>query len=162
MLEKFFSNKKIIILVFSLIPLVIAYISEYFFEIQPCKLCIYQRIPYIIITIIVVIDLTKLFKKLSSKIISLIIEILLIVNFSIAIFHYGIEKRFFKFQSGCVNNLNDAGNFEDYKKMLANQDYVLCDQVSYEFLGVSMNIWNVIYTIIFFILIIQFSKKLSK
>ena len=162
MLEKFFSNKKIIILVFSLIPLVIAYISEYFFEIQPCKLCIYQRIPYIIITIIVVIDLTKLFKKLSSKIISLIIEILLIVNFSIAIFHYGIEKRFFKFQSGCVNNSNNAGNFEDYKKMLVNQDYVLCDQVSYEFLGVSMNIWNIVYTIVFFILIIQLSKKLSK
>ena len=162
MLEKIFSNKKIIILVFSLISLVIAYISEYFFEIQPCKLCIYQRIPYIIITIIVVIDLTKLFKKLFSKIISLIIEILLIVNFSIAIFHYGIEKRFFKFQSGCVNNLNNAGNFEDYKKMLVNQDYVLWDQVSYEFLGVSKNIWNIVYTIVFFILIIQLSKKLSK
>ena len=162
MLEKIFSNKKIIILVFSLISLVIAYISEYFFEIQPCKLCIYQRIPYIIITIIVVIDLTKLFKKLSSKIISLIIEILLIVNFSIAIFHYGIEKRFFKFQSGCVNNLNNTGNFEDYKKMLVNQDYVLWDQVSYEFLGVSKNIWNIVYTIVFFILIIQLSKKLSK
>lgn len=46
--------------------------------------------------------------------------------------------------------------------MLANQYYVLCDQFSYEFLGVSMNIWNVIYTIVFFILIIQFNKKLSK
>jgi disulfide bond formation protein DsbB len=162
MLEKFFSNKKIIILVFSLIPLVIAYVSEYFFEIKPCKLCIYQRIPYIMIATIVAIDFTKLFKKLSNKITNFVIEILLIVNFSIAIFHYGIEKRFFKFQSGCVNNLNNAENFEDYKKMLANQDYVLCDQVSYEFLGVSMNIWNVIYTIFFFILIIQFSKKLSK
>ena len=162
MLEKFFSNKKVIILVLSLIPLVVAYISEYFFEIQPCKLCIYQRIPYIIIAIIGVIDLTKLFKKLSNKITNITIEILLIVNFSISVFHYGIEKRFFKFQSGCVNNLTNAGNFEDYKKMLANQDYVLCDQVSYEFLGVSMNIWNVIYTIIFFILIVQFSKKLSK
>lgn len=151
MLEKFFSNKKIIILVFSLIPLVIAYVSEYFFEIKPCKLCIYQRIPYIMIATIVAIDFTKLFKKLSNKITNFVIEILLIVNFSIAIFHYGIEKRFFKFQSGCVNNLNNAENFEDYKKMLANQDYVLCDQVSYEFLGVSMNIWNVIYTIFFFI-----------
>lgn len=104
MLEKFFSNKKIIILVLSLAPLVIAYVSEYFFEIQPCKLCIYQRITYIIMATILVIDLTKLFKRLYNRITSSIIEILLIVNFLIAIFHYGIEKRFFKFQSGCVNN----------------------------------------------------------
>lgn len=116
MLSKIFSNKKIIILFLSLIPLAIVYISEYFFEILPCKLCIYQRIPYIIVGVITIVNIIKLFRNVLNKIINLTIEILLIINFSIAIFHYGIERRFFRFQSNCLNNLGDAENFEDYKK----------------------------------------------
>lgn len=159
MLSKIFSNKKIIILFLSLIPLAIVYISEYFFEILPCKLCIYQRIPYVIVGVITIVNIIKLFRNVLNKIINLTIEILLIINFSIAIFHYGIERRFFRFQSNCLNNLGDAENFEDYKKMLANQDYILCDQVSYEFFGVPISIWNAIYAFFFFLLVIKFNKN---
>ena len=124
MLNKIFSNKKIIILFLSLIPLAIVYISEYLFEILPCKLCIYQRIPYIIIGIITIANILKLFKNALNKVINLTIEILLIINFSIAIFHYGIEKRFLRFQSNCVNNLKDAQNFEDYKKIFLIEEKI--------------------------------------
>ena len=44
--------------------------------------------------------------------------------------------------------------------MLANQDYVLCDQVSYEFLGISMSFWNAVYALFFFIIVIKYNNNL--
>ena len=109
-------NKKVIILFLSICPLLVVYISELFFEIKACKLCIYQRIPYIIIIIIILLNLLPILNKISFKIINLIIEISLIVGFSISIFHYGVEKKIFKFSSNCINNFSTTQNFEDYKK----------------------------------------------
>ncbi|MSO14262.1 disulfide bond formation protein B [Rickettsiales endosymbiont of Trichoplax sp. H2] len=153
-------NKRIVILLLSIVPLLVVYSSELFFEVKACRLCLYQRIPYFIIVITILLTFSPFFKNISFKIINLILEISLIIGFSIAIFHYGVEKKIFKFNSKCTNNLSNAENFEDYKKMLVNQDYVLCDQVSYEFLGISMSLWNAIYTLFFFIIIIKYSNNL--
>ena len=43
-IKKFYS----IILIISLLSLLIALYIEFFLGYQPCKLCIYQRIPYLI------------------------------------------------------------------------------------------------------------------
>ena len=153
-------NKKTVVLLLSIFPLLVAYSSELFFEVQPCRLCLYQRIPYLVIAITILLTFVPIFKKISFKVINIILEIALISGFSIAILHYGVEKKIFKFNSKCTNNLSNAKNFEDYKRMLANQDYVLCDQVNYEFLGISMSLWNAIYTLFFFIIILKYNNNL--
>ena len=49
--RSFFSEKKyfFLILIISILVLISAYVLEYFFNYPPCKLCLYQRIPYVVL-----------------------------------------------------------------------------------------------------------------
>ena len=145
----------IIILILTIAPLSVAYIAEYLFNIIPCKLCIYQRVPYIIIGLLSMANLILPLKETYSKYSWTIIEITLIESFSLSLFHYGVEKKFFKFYSNYTNSLQTSENF---KKIITIQDYVPCDQVNFEIFGISASFLNILYAIFFFVLVIRLAK----
>ncbi len=91
--------------------------------------------------------------------VTMALEISMIASFCLSLFHYGLEKKFFTFNSDCVNNLQAAKSFEDFKLALMKQDYVLCDQINFEILGMPMSLLNMIYSIFFFVLIVKLNKK---
>ena len=72
-------NKKFLvyILVFVSLVLVCAYVIEYMFGHQPCKLCLYERIPYFL-SILLISKI--LFIKGSEKIILLILSLVFIIS----------------------------------------------------------------------------------
>ena len=68
-------NKRIllILLIFFSLILVSAFLIEYKLDHQPCKLCIYQRIPYFLaILLIVKIFFIKKYEKITLLIISIV------------------------------------------------------------------------------------------
>ena len=88
-------NKKFLvyILVFVSLVLVSAYVIEYMLGHQPCKLCLYERIPYFLSLLLI----SKiLFIKGSEKIILLILSLVFIISAILAFYHFGIEKVFSK------------------------------------------------------------------
>ena len=118
-------NKKFlfIILIFISFVLVSAFVIEYGFNHQPCKLCLYERIPYFLsILLIAKIFLIRGYEKVTLLILSLIF----IISSILAFYHFGIEQGFFKESLACaVENLSENLTKEDLLKEL-NQNSISC------------------------------------
>ena len=155
-------NKKIlfIILVFISFVLVSAFVIEYGFNHQPCKLCLYERIPYFLsILLIAKIFLIRGYEKVTLLILSLIF----IISSILAFYHFGIEQGFFKESLACaVENLSENLTKEDLLKEL-NQNSISCKDVSFSIFGISLAAINTIFSIalsvIFIKLFISYEKN---
>ncbi len=142
-------NLLILLLIASLAALGFVYISQFFFGIQPCDLCFYQRKPFLAIVAAASLTLTY-FKSEKSKRIALYIStILIIINFCIAFYHSGVEKKIFKMPETCsAHEVNQAKNLSDLKLALANAKTIRCDEPQFFLLGLSMANWNAIYCLV--------------
>ena len=96
-----FLNKKnfyLFIFVYSFLSILFALYTEYVLQYKPCKLCLYQRVPYIIAIFFSFIGYNY-FKN--DKILILII-IIFSVSSVVAGYHFGIENNIFEEFSGCT------------------------------------------------------------
>ena len=126
--------------------LIAALIIEYGLKYQPCKLCIYERVPYIIATLLIFI--TFIFKKYTKNLL-LILSILFFLSSILAFYHFGIEQGFFNDLSVCKSD-NLLGNLskEDILDQL-KQTPVSCKEVSFRILGFSLATTNMFLSLIF-------------
>ena len=155
-------NKKFlfIILIFISFVLISAFIIEYEFNHQPCKLCLYERIPYFLsILLIAKIFLIRGYEKITLLILSLIF----IISSILAFYHFGIEQGFFKESLACaVENLSKDLTKEDLLKELS-QNSISCKDVSFNIFGISLAAINTIFSIalsvIFVKLFISYEKN---
>ena len=90
-------NFYLFILFYSLLAIFFALYIEYILGYNPCKLCLYQRMPYII-TIFVSFIGYNYYKN--EKILTLII-IIFSISVLVSGYHFGIENNIFKEFSGC-------------------------------------------------------------
>jgi len=131
-----FLNKKkfyLFILFYSLLAIFFALYVEYVLEYKPCKLCLYQRVPYIFAIFISFVGYNY-FKN--DKIL-----ILIVVIFSIGVlisgYHYGIENSIFEEFSGCAaNNLEIIDKSELLKSL--DDNVSSCKDVNFKLFGISL------------------------
>ena len=131
-----FLNKKnfyLIVLFYSLFAIFFALYIEYILEYKPCKLCLYQRIPYVIAIFISFIGYNY-FKN--DKILILII-IIFSVSFFISGYHYGIENNFCVEFSGCTAKSLGTTDKQEILKSL-NDNITSCKDVNFKLFGVSL------------------------
>jgi disulfide bond formation protein DsbB len=142
-------KKNNLYLTFLLLIISIAFISalviQYGFGHQPCKLCIYQRIPYIFSILIII---TILFMKKYEKIFLLILAIIFFISFSLAFYHFGIEQGFFKELALCEsdNSFKDLSK-EQILEQLKNK-IISCKDVNFKILGLSLATINTIFSFV--------------
>tara|TARA_B100000029_G_C17210124_1_gene827720 strand:- start:70 stop:567 length:498 start_codon:yes stop_codon:yes gene_type:complete len=151
------TNKKILIslFLFICITLIIAYVIEFQFDQKPCKLCIYQRIPYFLSIFLI---LTALFLKTYKKFILLILCLVFISSSILAFYHFGIEQGFFKENLVCVNqNLSENLSKEQLLEQL-KENIISCKDVSFKIFGFSLAAINVIFSIALSIIFISLYK----
>ena len=109
------SKKNLLLAIFliSLVALISAYFIEYILGYQPCNLCLYERIPYFLAILILLINYK--YNKLEKYII-----ILLALNFFIAtilsLYHLGIEQGFI--QESLLCDLEKGANIIDKDEIL--------------------------------------------
>ena len=158
-------NKKIlfIILIFISFVLVSAFVIEYGFNHQPCKLCLYERIPYFLsILLIAKIFLIRGYEKITLLILSLIF----IISSALAFYHFGIEQGFFKESLVCISN-NEIDNLSKEDLLKEFQKTVInCKDVEFTLFGLSLATINVIISfilsVITFKLFLNYEKNRSK
>ncbi len=147
-------NFYIIIFIISLLSLLIALYIEFFLYYQPCKLCVYQRIPYLI-----AIFITFLGINYSKNLIWL--YALLIIFFSSLLlsgYHLGIEQEIFKEFSGCtVNSINITDKNELLK--LLNSDVKSCKNIDFTIFGLSLAAINFLLSFLILVLILKVIKN---
>ena len=121
------------ILFYSLFAILFALYVEYVLGYKACKLCLYQRIPYIIAIFISFIGYNY-FKN--NKILILII-IIFSISFFISGYHYGIENNIFKEFSGCTSKSLEIIEKSEILKSL-NNNITSCKDVNFKLFGISL------------------------
>jgi disulfide bond formation protein DsbB len=92
MLNRNINKYLIFILFFIFIALITAYFIQYSLGYQPCKLCIYERFPYIVsIILLIAILLNPKYQKITL----LILSIVFLCSVFLSFYHFGIEQGFF-------------------------------------------------------------------
>jgi len=143
MIKEKFTLKFILILI--LLVLVSAFIIEYAIGHKPCKLCIYQRIPYFLSFPLIA---QILFVKKFEKITLLILTFIFFVGFGLAFYHFGIEEGFFQESVACATQeiSNELTKEQILEKL--KQNSISCKNVSFKVLGLSLATINSIFSII--------------
>ena len=147
-------NKKNLtyILAFVFLVLISAFIIEYWLGHEPCKLCLYERIPYFFsIFLIIKIFFVKSYEKITLLILSLVF----ITSSVLAFYHFGIEQGFFKETLACTTgNVSETLTKEDLLEQL-KQNVISCKDVSFKIFGFSLAAINTIFSILFSVIFIK-------
>ncbi|MFT6333179.1 MAG: disulfide bond formation protein DsbB [Lentimonas sp.] len=135
-----------------------AYISQYFFDLQPCQLCLWQRKPFFgIITISAIFLIIPFLKKHQHFAVKAAL-LLLLINAAIAFYHAGVEKKYFKGLSSCSGIMQTPHNLDELIIFLEKASIVPCNEPQFMFLEISMAGWNFIYCLIIALLLITISS----
>ena len=156
------TNNIFLIVILAIISLTIisALIIQYWLGHEPCKLCLYERIPYFL-SILLIIKI--IFIKRYEKITLLILSLVFISGATLAFYHFGIEQGFFSESSVCATgDLSKILSKEELLKEL-KQNSISCKDVSFRMLGLSLaainTIFSLILSVIFIRLFINYEKN---
>ena len=154
------SRKNNTILIFILLALsaslISAYVIEYGFGHKPCKLCIYQRFPYIVSILLL---LSILLFKRNVKFHLLILAIVSLLGSILAFYHFGIEQGFFDESIVCeTQSLQEGLSKKDILEQL-KQNTVSCKNVTFTFFGLSLASINTIVSFVLFVIFIRLYKN---
>jgi disulfide bond formation protein DsbB len=111
------------------------------FGFHPCKLCIWQRIPYAIVFVLAgILFFTR------ARFILLLIAAACLFNAGLAFFHLGVEYKWWTFASDCVgNNAFKAGaSVEEMMAALQRAPIMRCDQREIFLFGMTMAFYNIL------------------
>jgi len=126
-------NFYLFILFYSLLAIFFALYVENILGYKACKLCLYQRIPFLVAIFFSFIGYN--YSK-NDKILIFII-IIFSTSFFISGYHYGIENNIFDEFSGCVNNSLNITNKAELLKSL-NNNIPSCKDVNFKLFGISL------------------------
>ena len=149
-----------LILIFSILSILFAFYVEYILGHKPCNLCLFQRLPYILIIFLIVLLL--IFRNF-ERLIFLFLSIIFLSGALLALYHFGIEQGIFSESFVCKGDYTDGNlNKEEILKQLKIRQ-ISCKDVTFTILGVSLATINTfvstILAIITFKIFIKYEKK---
>ena len=129
------------IFLISFIALISAYFIEYILGHQPCNLCVYERIPYFLAILIVLINYK--YNKLEKYLI-LSLAIIFLIATILSLYHLGIEQGFI--QESLLCDLEKGANIVDKDEILKQlqQKSISCKDVTFKIFGLSLTNYNII------------------
>ena len=149
----------IVILVIISLTIISALIIQYWLGHEPCKLCLYERIPYFLSMLLII---KILFIKKYEKITFLILSLVFIGSAALAFYHFGIEQGFFSESLACVDgDLSKALSKEELLAQL-KQNSINCKDVSFRILGLSLAAINTIFSLILSVIFIRMFMNYEK
>ena len=133
------------IFLISFIALISAYFIEYVLGHQPCNLCVYERIPYFLAILIVLINFK--YNKLEKYLI-LSLAIIFLIATILSLYHLGIEQGFI--QESLLCDLEKGANIVDKDEILKQlqQKSISCKDVTFKIFGLSLTSYNIIISLL--------------
>ena len=154
-------NKKILfsILIFISLILVSAFIIEYRLNHEPCKLCLYERVPYFLSILLII---KMLFIKKYVRVTLLILFLVFAISSALAFYHFGIEQGFFSESLACTTGdlfktLSKGELLQQLK-----QNSIGCKNVSFRILGLSLAAINTIFSLILSVIFMRMFMNYGK
>ena len=141
------SKKNLFLAIFliSLIALISAYFIEYILGHQPCSLCLYERVPFFLAILIVLINYK--YDKLEKYFI-LLLAIIFFIATILSLYHIGIEQGFI--QESLLCDLKKGANIIDKDEVLKQlqQKRISCKDVTFKIFGLSLTSYNIMISLL--------------
>lgn len=122
------------------LALIMALIGQYGFDLHPCELCLYQRVPFALVILLGLIG--SIFVS-SAKPALWLSTAALFINAGIAAFHSGVERKWWAGLSGCTSP-DLSGSLDDLMARIQNTAVTRCDEIPWDLFGLSMANYNVL------------------
>ena len=156
------TNNIFLIAILAIISLTIisALIIQYWLDHEPCKLCLYERIPYFLSMLLII---KIIFIKKYEKLTLLILFLVFMSSAALAFYHFGIEQGFFSESLACTTgDLSKILSKEELLEQL-KQNSISCKDVGFRILGLSLAAINIIFSlilsVIFIVLFLNYEKN---
>ena len=149
----------IVILAIISCTLISALMVQYWLGHEPCRLCLYERIPYFLSILLIT---TIFFIKKYERITLLILFLVFMSSAVLAFYHFGIEQGFFSESLACTT--------EDLSKTLSKEELLLqlkqnsigCKNVSFRILGLSLAAINTIFSLVLSVIFLRLFMNCEK
>ena len=148
-----------IIFLISLISIISAYFIEYILGYQPCNLCLIERIPYALSIILIILNY---FFNQNKQFVILLLILVFAFSLLISFYHFGIEQGFFEESTVCgIKDANNVISKEELLKQLQLKT-ISCKDVAFRIFGLSLSTFNIVISLVIFILLIKIFKNYEK
>ncbi|MDC3119555.1 disulfide bond formation protein B [Candidatus Pelagibacter sp.] len=155
------SKKKLfqVIFLISFIALMSAYFIEYALGYQPCNLCLYERVPYFLAILILLVNFK--YNKLEKHFIFFLI-IIFFIAILLSLYHLGIEQGLIEESLLC--NVEKGTNIIDKNEILKQlqQKNISCKDVAFKIFGLSLTSFNIIISVLLTIILTKAYLKYEK
>ena len=149
----------IVLLTIISLTIISAFIIQYWLGHEPCKLCLYERIPYFLSMLLII---KILFVKKYEKITLLILFLVFMSSTALAFYHFGIEQGFFSESLACtVGDLSKTLSKEELLQQL-EQNSIGCKDVSFRMLGLSLAAINTIFSLVLSVIFLRLFMNYEK
>lgn len=136
------------VLLVSLGSLAVAFAGQYVFGLEPCILCLYERVPYAVAAVLAGIALgAPSAGPWRVRLIAAAAAVFL-AGAALAFYHVGVEEHWWGSIAACGGALATDFGAEDLRSIGAN-DLKPCDRVDWRLFGISLAGYNVIISLIF-------------
>ena len=130
----------------SLAVLIGAYSFEYIGGFFPCKLCYWQRYPHFFNVLLVLF-----YFLVQMRILIFFGTASMFTSTILAVYHVGVEKKYWQGPNSCTNLSIDGLTTDQLIDQIMSAPIVRCDEIVWEFIGISMAGWNVLISFCLFI-----------
>ena len=128
-------NKVLAVIVFA--SVLFSFFLEFFLNLIPCKLCLYQRYLWLFLLLACIINLKQSSK---SRYIEMIITITLCAIITLSFYHSGIEFGFFNNIISCTSENNETANsIEELDFLIRNVKNMDCAFPKFKVFNLSLS-----------------------
>lgn len=127
--------------------LVFAYIAEYGFGLEPCILCLYERIPYALAAIAALVAAALPMRPGARAVLVGVCAAIFFAGAGLGFYHVGVERHWWTAVTGCGGTLPADFSLEDLQAQLQRSTLKPCDQVDWRLFGLSLATYNAILSL---------------
>ena len=138
-----------------------AFFMQYVVGVQPCILCLYQRVPYVLIGTLGLAALVfGRHRKLRVLLLGLA-ALAMLADCGIAAFQVGIENHWWAGTPGC-GVPSPAASVEELRAQLLAGPVVRCDEVQWSLFGISLAGYNIAITLAVAVFALAAARKAAR
>ncbi|MBL8658540.1 MAG: disulfide bond formation protein B [Rhodospirillales bacterium] len=130
-----------LVLLASLATLAAAFAAEHLFGLEPCILCLYERVPFAIAAVVAAVALLIPAGNIWRIRLVAVVAAVFVVGAGLAVYHVGVEQHWWRSVAACGGAL--PTDVEDLRNLSAT-DLKPCDRVDWRLFGLSLAGYNVI------------------
>ncbi len=132
-----------------------AFAFQHLGGLPPCKLCLWQRWPH---AAAIAIGVLALF--VPARILAYLGALAAAITAAIGLYHVGVEQKWWEGPTSCSGSGAGLGGLSgnDLISTDAPVTVVMCDEISWQLLGISMAGWNAIVSVLLVLLWLRATK----